>query len=211
MNISDFTAKYKATFEQAFKGIEAFEGNTKISFEEAIAKCTLLVLKAQTDNKKIMFAGNGGSAGITSHMAIDFWKNGNVRATAFNDSSLLTCLANDLSFDQVFSAPIEMFGDTGDIAMCISSSGSSKNILNAAEQAAKLGCSVITFSGFNPANALKKLGHVNFFVPAFSYGFVEVLHNLIIHCILDAKMYCNDDIDIFNKNTRMIPSGPATE
>jgi len=75
--------------------------------------------------------------------------------------------------------------------------------LNAAEQAAKMGCTVITFSGFNPDNALKKLGHINFFVPAFSYGFVEVLHNLIIHCILDVKMYCNDKVDIFNKNTAM--------
>ncbi len=203
MTISDFTAKYNSAFSKAFEGIEAFEGNTKISYDSAIQKCVDLVLKAKTDNKKILFAGNGGSAGITSHMAIDFWKNGKVRATAFNDSSLLTCLANDVSFDKVFSAPIEMFGDAGDIAMCISSSGGSKNILNAAEQAEKTGCSVITFSGFNPDNPLKKLGHINFYVPAASYGFVEVLHNLIIHCILDAKMYCKDNIDIFNKNTTM--------
>lgn len=203
MTISEFSAHYNASFEAAFKGIEAFEGNQKISFESAMEKCMQILLKAQAENKKIMFAGNGGSAGITSHMAVDFWKNGKVRATAFNDSSLLTCLANDISFEKVFAAPIEMFGDKGDIAMCISSSGSSKNILNAAEQAAKTGCQVITFSGFNPDNPLKKLGHINFFVPAYSYGFVEVLHNLIIHCILDVKMYCNDKVDIFNKNTPM--------
>ena len=124
MKISDFTEKYNTAFSEAFNGIEAFEGETKISYESAIEKCVNLVLKAQAENKKIMFAGNGGSAGITSHMAIDFWKNGKVRATAFNDSSLLTCLANDISFEKVFSAPIEMFGDAGDIAMCISSSGS---------------------------------------------------------------------------------------
>jgi D-sedoheptulose 7-phosphate isomerase len=203
MTISDFTKKYNSSFVQAFEGIEAFEGETKISFDQAIEKCVNLVLAAKTANKKILFAGNGGSAGITSHMAIDFWKNGKVRATAFNDSSLLTCLANDISFDKVFSAPIEMFGESGDIAMCISSSGGSKNILNAAEQATKMGCSVITFSGFNPSNPLKKLGNINFYVPAASYGYVEVLHNLLIHCILDAKMYCSDNIDIFNKNTAM--------
>ena len=182
MTNSAFVSKYNTAFTKAFEGIEAFDGATKISYEFAIEKCVNLVLKAQSENKKIMFAGNGGSAGITSHMAIDFWKNGKVRATAFNDSSLLTCLSNDISFEKVFAAPIEMFGDTGDIAMVISSSGSSKNILNAAEQATKTGCSVITFSGFNPENALKKMGHINFFVPAFSYGFVEVIHNLIIHC-----------------------------
>lgn len=203
MTISDFTDNYTAAFSKAFAGIEAFEGTTQISYSEAINKCVELVLKAQTANKKIMFAGNGGSAGITSHMAIDFWKNGKVKATAFNDSSLLTCLANDISFEHVFSAPIQMFAESGDIAMCISSSGSSKNILNAAEVAQKSGCSVITFSGFKTDNPLKKLGHINFYVPAYSYGFVEVLHNLIIHCILDAKMYCKDTIDIFNKNTPM--------
>ena len=203
MTISDFTDNYTTAFSKAFAGIEAFEGTTPISYSEAIHKCVELVMKAQTDNKKIMFAGNGGSAGITSHMAIDFWKNGKVKATAFNDSSLLTCLANDIIFEHVFSAPIQMFAEKGDIAMCISSSGSSKNILNAAEEAQKSGCSVITFSGFKTDNPLKKLGHINFYVPAYSYGFVEVLHNLIIHCILDAKMYCKDTIDIFNKNTPM--------
>jgi D-sedoheptulose 7-phosphate isomerase len=203
MKNSEFVAIYNTAFTKAFEGIEAFDGETKISYDLAIEKCVNMVLKAQSDNKKIMFAGNGGSAGITSHMAIDFWKNGKVKATAFNDSSLLTCLANDISFEHVFSTPIEMFGEKGDIAMVISSSGSSKNILNAAEQAAKSGCSVITFSGFNTANALKKMGHINFYVPAFSYGFVEVIHNLIIHCILDSKMYCKDSIDIFNKNTAM--------
>ena len=201
MTVTEFTEKYKLSFEAALNGIEAFEGNNKISYDEAIEKCMNVVLKAQHENKKIMFAGNGGSAGITSHMAIDFWKNGKVRATAFNDPSLLTCLSNDISFEKVFSTPIEMFADSGDIAMCISSSGSSKNILNAAEQAAKSTCFVITFSGFNTENPLKKMGDINFFVPAFSYGFVEVLHNYIIHCILDAKMYTQDQIDIFSKNT----------
>src|SRR5687768_8362510 len=56
---------------------------------------------------KIMFIGNGGSAAIASHMAIDFSKNGGLRATAFNDPATLTCLSNDLGFENVFSAQIE--------------------------------------------------------------------------------------------------------
>lgn len=144
--------------------------------------------------------GNGGSAGIASHMAVDYWKNGGVKATAFNDSSLLTCIANDLSYAEVFAKPIETFADKGDVVFCISSSGNSENILNAANQALKSNCTVVTFSGFSKENSLRKLGNLNFYVPSHSYGFAEIIHNLIIHNILDAKLYCFDKKDVFNKN-----------
>ena len=65
MNNSEFTAKFNSAFAAAFAGIEAYEGENKIAYDVAIEKCVNLVLKAQKDNKKIMFAGNGGSAGST--------------------------------------------------------------------------------------------------------------------------------------------------
>ena len=57
-----------------------------------------------------MFVGNGGSAGICSHLAIDFSKNGGLRAMAFNDPSALTCLGNDLGYENVFAKQIEFHG-----------------------------------------------------------------------------------------------------
>ena len=201
MKTVDFVEKYNSIFCSLPQFFEANDclGNS-FSFAEAIDKSVQLILKVQDSSKKVMLVGNGGSAGITSHLAVDFWKNGKVKATAFNDSSLLTCISNDFSYEQVFSKPIETFAEAGDVLIAISSSGNSANILRACEAASAKSCSVITLSGFSSDNKLRKLGDVNFFVPAFSYGFVEVLHTHIIHCILDAKMQCYDSIDIFNKN-----------
>lgn len=139
-------------------------------------------------NKKIIFIGNGGSAGIASHMAIDFWKNGGIKATAFNDSSLLTCLSNDYGYEHVFAKPIETFAEEGDLLIAISSSGNSPNILNAVKSAKGKGLSVITMSGFDPNNKLSSLGEINFFVPSREYGPVEVLHQFICHYILDVYL-----------------------
>lgn len=136
----------------------------------------------------IFFIGNGGSAGIASHMAIDFTKNGGMRALAFNDGSYLTCLGNDLGFDKVFAKPLEMHARKGDLVLAISSSGRSANILNGVAAARERGCSVITFSGFDPANPLRSRGDLNFYVASGEYGFVEVGHLALIHTILDLSM-----------------------
>lgn len=200
MEIQQFVKKYSSDFAFLLNLLEASDTSSKLSYEQGIEKAVEMVQKVQAGNKKIMMVGNGGSAGIASHQAVDYWKNGGVRATAFNDSSLITCISNDFSYSEVFSKPIEMFADKGDIVFCISSSGSSKNILNAVEQAKKSGCSVITFSGFNQDNPLRKLGDLNFYLPSNSYGYVEILHLFVIHCILDAKLYCIDKVDVFNKN-----------
>lgn len=135
--------------------------------------------------KKVVLVGNGGSAAIASHQAVDLWKNGGIRATAFNDPSLLTCLANDCGYENVFAKSVEMFCDPGDLVIAISSSGKSENILNAVRAARKRGCSVVTFSGFKPDNPLSVLGDINFYVPSDRYGTVEVVHLLLIHSAID--------------------------
>ena len=62
----------------------------------------------QRGGNKLIFVGNGGSAAIASHMATDYSKNGDVRSIALNDSSMLTCLGNDLGYDGVFAKQIEI-------------------------------------------------------------------------------------------------------
>ena len=155
MEIKQFVKKYSEDFISLVGKIEA-TSSSQIPFEKGIELAVEMVKKVQLANKKIMMVGNGGSAGIASHQAVDYWKNGGVRAIAFNDSSLLTCISNDFSYAEVFSKPIEMFAEKGDLAFCISSSGGSKNIMNAAGQAKKSGCGVITFSGFRSDNPLRK-------------------------------------------------------
>lgn len=201
MNNTHFSKNYLTSFDAALKNISATDAvANKMDYAIAVEKIIELLIRVQQQNKKVMMIGNGGSAGICSHMAVDYWKNGKIRATAFNDASLLTCLSNDIGFEEVFSKPIEMFADAGDVTFCISSSGKSKNILNGATESKNRKCTTVTFSGFEEHNPLRKMGDYNFYVPAFSYGFVEIIHNLIIHHILDQKMYVNEKIDIFNKN-----------
>ena len=79
-----------------------------------------------------------------------------------------------------------MFADSGDILMAISSSGRSENILLAVEAAKGKGCKVITMSGFSPDTPLRLTGDLNFYVPSDSYGYVEITHLALCHCILDA-------------------------
>jgi D-sedoheptulose 7-phosphate isomerase len=147
------------------------------------------ILDAQTHRGgKVMFIGNGASAAIGSHQALDYWKNGGMRAVTFNDLALLTAVSNDHSYPEVFEKPIEMFADAGDVLMAISSSGASANILRGVAAAGRRGCRVITFSGRLPDNPLRRLGELNFFVPSMAYGHVEVAHLAISHTLLDTIM-----------------------
>jgi D-sedoheptulose 7-phosphate isomerase len=134
---------------------------------------------------KLIFVGNGGSAAIASHMATDYSKNGGLRSLAMNDSSMLTCLGNDLGYDRVFAKQIELQARSGDLLIAISSSGGSPNILNAVVAAQTAGCGVITLSGFKPDNPLRREGEVNFYIASDRYGFVEIGHLTICHAILD--------------------------
>ncbi len=163
-------------------------GVDEISMDEGMARVRAAMSRIVRGPNKVMFIGNGGSAGIAGHMAIDFSKNGGVRSLTFNDASSLTCLGNDLGYDQVFAKQVEMLGTDGDVLIAISSSGESKNILNAVEAARARGCFVVTLSGFSDSNALRKTGDVNFYVKSGAYGFVETAHQAILHAILDTAM-----------------------
>ena len=149
--------------------------------EEAIR---IITARADTGGK-VIFIGNGGSAAIASHQAVDYWKNGGIRAMAFNDSSLLTCISNDYGYPHVFEKPIEMFADPADVLIAISSSGRSENILRGCQAGLAKGCDVITMSGFKPDNPLRSMGLLNFYVLSSSYGHVEISHLALCHCILD--------------------------
>ena len=156
-----------------------------IDFYDGIGMVGNLILTQANSGHKLMFIGNGASAAISSHMSTDFWKTCGIRAIAFNDSSLLTCLGNDFGYEYIFEKSIEMFADPGDILVAISSSGKSENILRGVTSAKTKGCSVITLSGFKDDNPLLSAGDFNFYVPAQEYGPVEVIHHSICHCILD--------------------------
>lgn len=155
---------------------------------EAYERTLHLALKATARGGKLMFIGNGGSAAIASHMAIDFTKNGGMPAMCFNDGAALTCLGNDFGYEEVFAGQLRAHARKGDVLFAISSSGSSENILRAVSVARERGCAVITMTGFKPDNPLRALGDVNFHIGLCDYGLVEVAHTAMIHAVVDLKM-----------------------
>jgi len=159
--------------------------NNSIDFADGVAEAIKLITSRASENCKVIFIGNGGSASIASHQAIDFFRNGRMRAICFSDSSLLTCLSNDFGYQYVYEKSIEMFADKGDILIAISSSGQSENILLGVDAGKKTGCHIITMSGFKPDNPLRTRGDLNFYVPSNSYGYVEISHLTLCHCMVD--------------------------
>ena len=156
--------------------------------EFMLDECGRILLNLKKRKNKIMFIGNGGSAAIANHQAIDYTNNGGFKAITFNESSFLTCMANDYGYDQVFARPIRTFAEEGDALIAISSSGKSRNILEGVKAAKEKKCCVITLSGFSHLNPLRQQGDINFYVPNNNYGLVEILHLSILHALLDSFM-----------------------
>jgi D-sedoheptulose 7-phosphate isomerase len=156
-----------------------------LGLAEGVNRVIAQARRTHAAGNKLIFIGNGGSAAIASHMATDYSKNGDIRSLAFNDSSMLTCLGNDLGYERIFAKQIELHARPDDLVIAISSSGRSANILNAVKAARAAKCDVVTFSGFAPDNPLRSLGDINFYVASDRYGFVEIGHLTICHAILD--------------------------
>lgn len=167
------------------KAVITDKSGSIIDFNDGISQIIELVKKHTSLGKKVIFIGNGGSASIASHGALDFWKNGGMRAVSFNEGALLTCIGNDYGYSHVFDKPIDMFSDDEDVLIAISSSGKSENILKGVETARKHNCKVVSLSGFLEDNLLRKAGDVNVYIPSGEYGYVELAHQIIIHMVVD--------------------------
>ena len=143
-----------------------------------------LILKKKKDNK-IILAGNGASATISSHVAVDFTKAAGIRAINFNEAGLLTCFSNDYGYENWLKKALEFYSFPGDVLILISSSGNSKNIINAANISKELKLSLITLSGFSNKNPLKNKGSINFHVQSNNYNIVESTHLVILLQIIE--------------------------
>lgn len=180
---------YLAAVGRLGAAIEATDaGGARVRLGAATARAVAMAEATKRDGTRVLFVGNGGSAAIASHMATDWMKNGGFASTAFNDGAALTCLGNDLGYDQVFARQIQAHARAGDLLIAISSSGNSPNILNAVSAARAKRCDVITLTGFAPENKLRGRGDLNFWVPSPLYGFVELSHLAICSAIFDLAM-----------------------
>ncbi|MBM4125317.1 MAG: SIS domain-containing protein [Nitrospira sp.] len=178
--------RYFEDLAGVFGTVEVTRGDGRsVGLSHGIEQAITIITDRTASGRKIIFIGNGGSAAIASHQAVDFLKNGGMRAMAFNDSALLTCVGNDYGYPHVFETPIAMLADPGDVLIAISSSGRSENILRGSQMALSKGCDLMTMSGFTPDNSLRSMGQLNFYAPSSSYGYVEITHLALCHCIVD--------------------------
>lgn len=189
MSNSNYTGRYFATMKQALDGVEVtITGGQLSEVEAGIVLLTEQCKRLKQSGGTLYFVGNGASAMMSSHMAVDFCKNAGVRSMAFNDVAFLTAIGNDLGYSQAFEMPLMMMGRPGDVLATISSSGNSPNVILAIEAARKLGMTVVTFSGMKPDNKSRKMGDINFYVPGQTYGVAESVHAILLHCWLDHFM-----------------------
>jgi len=152
---------------------------------EDLRQIANLAQNVHLENRKIIVVGNGGSAAMASHVTVDFTKGVGIRAINFNEADLLTCFANDYGYEFWVAKALEFYADSGDLAILISSSGQSPNMLNGAKQAKEMNLTSITLSGFRSDNLLRTLGDVNLWVDSTSYNIVEMTHHVWLLAIID--------------------------
>ena len=174
----DFLVKYLTDFSELIIPDDLVL-NQLVEIKEA------LVSAHSKGNKGLIF-GNGGSAAIASHFSVDLTKNASVRCLNFNESDLITCFSNDYGFENWIAKAVEFYGDQGDVLIVISSSGKSKNMINATTAAkAKKFSKIVTLSCFEENNPLRISGDINLWVNSKAYNFVENLHQIWLLALVD--------------------------
>ena len=145
-----------------------------------------ILVKAKINKKKVLIFGNGGSAAIASHVSVDLTKNTKIKVFNFNEADLLTCFSNDYGYDKWIEKTIDFYADRGDVVILISSSGKSKNMLNACKASRRNKISkIITLTGDKKNNPLSKLGDVNLWVDSNIYNHIENTHQVWLLSVCD--------------------------
>ena len=174
-----------------------FEQNRKINYsfinnkitKNKLIKLVNIINDSLIDGKKLIVCGNGGSAADSQHFVAELvskFKKVRKPLSAIaltTDSSIITSIANDFSFDQIFSKQVQALGKKGDVLIGISTSGTSANVLNALKIAKKEKISTILLTG----NIKKQYSYVNLKieVPSSSTARIQEIHELIYHSICE--------------------------
>ena len=139
----------------------------------------------KNSKKKIIILGNGGSSAIASHATVDFLKNNKLNILNFSDHSLLTCYANDFGYENVFVNILKQYLNKKDLLILISSSGKSKNVVNAINYCKKKKIKLVGFSGFSKNNTLNLKSDIKFWVNSKNYNIIENTHQAWLLMLCD--------------------------
>jgi len=179
--------------EYAAQVTMALASVSRSALEAATAK-----LQAAVRDQKIIFAcGNGGSAAIANHLACDCLKGIRTDTTLkpklhslSTNVEILTAIANDLAYDQVYSYQLESLASRGDVLVAISSSGCSQNIINAIRHGRSIGMITIALTGFE-GGGCRDEADISLHTHAKNYGVIEDVHQSIMHVLAQFLRHSN--------------------
>jgi D-sedoheptulose 7-phosphate isomerase len=183
---------------------QSIETMTKVLNDEAIHTAVVeagrITAEAMKTGKKLMVCGNGGSAADSQHLVAEFVSRLTIdrpalRAVALTtDSSILTAIGNDYSYDNVFERQVEALGLEGDVLLAISTSGNSKNCVKALKLAKKLGIHTIAYTG-NKGGAMAELADINVIIPSDVTMNIQESHLALehIYCMVVERYYFGAD------------------
>lgn len=159
---------------------------------DEIVKITKFLEISIKGKKKIFICGNGGSASVANHFLCDFNKGIKISSSKkiipkiislTNSIELITAISNDINFNEIFASQLENYAKRHDILIVISSSGKSKNIINAVKFAKKNKLTIISLIGFTENRYLKKLSKYYINLNTKNYGITEDIFQSIMHMI----------------------------
>ncbi|MBI5574434.1 MAG: D-sedoheptulose 7-phosphate isomerase [Elusimicrobia bacterium] len=158
------------------------------SLSGTIEKITLAIIKCYRRGGKVVIFGNGGSAADAQHIATELVSRFEKERKSLNavalttNTSAITAIANDYSFDKIFSRQVESTVKKGDVVIAISTSGNSKNVIDGAKQAKKQGATIVGFLGCD-GGKLKKLCDIPLIVPSKNTARIQEVHITVGHII----------------------------
>lgn len=171
---------------------ESIEVKEKLLKTQTPVICQIVeeIIACIRNNGKILLFGNGGSAADCQHMAAELvvrfqGQRKSLPAIALStDSSILTAIGNDYGFEYVFSRQLEALGNSHDLAIAISTSGNSKNVILAVQKAKEMGLKTISLSGCR-GGKLSKLTDISLIVPSNNTARIQEAHILCLHAICE--------------------------
>lgn len=168
---------------------EVIEKSLK-TMEDGVINCAEILKECLKNGGKIIICGNGGSAGDAQHFAAELSGRYKKERKALaglsitTDTSALTAIGNDYGYDEVFARQVQALAQSKDIVFGISTSGKSKNVLKALNEARNIGCKTIGLSG-KGGGEMNDECDINLIVPSSDTARIQEIHILIIHILCD--------------------------
>jgi D-sedoheptulose 7-phosphate isomerase len=160
-------------------------------FLSSLSECGRLIVDAYKNSNKVLFCGNGGSASDAQHLAAElvgrFYKERkalNAESLSVNTSSI-TAIGNDYSFESIFSRQLEAKGSEGDVLVGLSTSGNSKNVFQAFKTAKSIGIKTILLTGKNKQSLIADISDFCIFVPSDDTPRIQETHIFIGHILCE--------------------------